>query len=214
MAGPPIRVLIADDHPLVREGLRIVLQSQPDMLLVAEATNGVEAVAQALALRPDVIVMDLKMPAKDGLAATSEIIRAWPEARIIILTSFAEDEQVPLVMAVGAVGFLLKDTDTMQVVQVIRAVHYGASVLPPAMTRQLLGGGLAEHKPGPTPETLTPRELDVLRLVAEGLANREIAERLHLAPYTVGTHIRNILGKLQLDNRTQAAIYAREHHLI
>lgn len=208
-----IRVLIADDHPIVRQGLGVVLSAQADMELVAEATNGDEAVRLALETRPDVIVMDLQMPVKDGLTAIREIDQARLDAQILVLTSFPDDDSVFAAIKAGAMGFLLKDSSPQDLLAAIRTVHQGESALHPTIARKLI----QEVKRPPLPrrggEPLTPRELDVLQCLAQGLTNREIASELCVSVRTVTTHVRNILDKLHLANRTQAALYAVEQGL-
>jgi len=206
----PIRVLIADDHPVVRQGLGVVLAAQPDMELVAEAADGEEAVRKAQETQPDVIIMDLQMPVKDGLTAIREIDEAHLAARILVLTSFAEDDNVFAAVKAGAVGFLLKDSPPKQLLEAIRTVHRGESALHPAIARQLLQEIKRPSRLPLAEEPLTPRELDVLQCLARGLSNREIADELTVSVRTVTTHVRNILDKLHLANRTQAALYAVE----
>jgi len=184
-----------------------------DMELVAEAGNGQEAVDRAHEQSPDVIIMDLKMPGMDGLVALREIARERTKARLIVLAGDAEDEQVAAAVASGAHGFLLKDADPDQLVEAVRAVYRGSNVLHPGMARRLT---IRQGHMGDDPdvvESLTARELDVLRLLARGMSNREIARELFLTHHTVMTHVRNILHKLGLPNRTRAAIYACEHGL-
>ena len=209
-----IRVVIADDHPVVRQGLRTLLSAYDDLCLVGEARDGEEAIRLAGAAEPDVIIMDLNMPRKDGILATKEILQTRPGARVLILTNTASDEQVVEAVRAGARGFLLKDAETEQLIDSIRSVHRGGRVLDPMVAETLMRGVERGSTPKSLAEPLTPRELEILRLVAEGLSNREIAAQLHLAPPTVTTHVRNILGKLHLANRTQAAIYARQHGLL
>jgi DNA-binding NarL/FixJ family response regulator len=208
-----IRVLIADDHPLVRQGLEVVIGAQPDMELVAQASDGVEAVAVALATQPDVIVLDLKMPKQDGMAAMGQIREQLPEARCIILTSFTDDEQVLDAVQAGAMGFLNKDTHHDELLAAIRAVSRGDGALHPSAARVLMQSFKAAPRPSASSDALTQTERKVLQLLANGCSNRELAEVLQVSVRTVTTHVRNILDKLQLENRTQAALYAREHGL-
>jgi NarL family two-component system response regulator LiaR len=203
-----ISVLIADDHAIVREGLRALIDTEPGMELVGEARDGVEAVQLARSLKPDVLLLDLLMPRKDGLAAIEEIKQHDPEARILVLTSFAEDEKVFPAIKAGALGYLLKDTSPRDLLQAIRDVYHGESSLHPTIARKLIGELHRPSGPPPSGEELTEREVEVLSLVAQGLSNQEIADRLVVSERTVRKHVSNILGKLHLANRTQAALYA------
>ena len=203
-----IRVLIADDHPLIREGLRGLLAAEPDFELVGEATDGSEAVEKTDQLRPDVILLDLLMPVKSGIEAIIEIKEKDPGARILVLTSFADDEQVFPALRAGALGYLLKDSSPQDLLRAIRSVYRGESSLHPAIARRLV---LQFSQPAvdSSPENpLTQREVEVLKLVAEGLSNQNIADELVVSERTVGKHVGNILEKLHLANRTQAALYA------
>ena len=203
-----IRVLIADDHPIVREGLRILIASEPGMEIVGEATNGTEAVALANTHKPDVILMDLVMPEKNGLQAIGEIKAEDPDVSILVLTSFAEEDKVFPAIRAGALGYLLKDTAPDQLLQAIYDVHRGESSLHPSIALQLIRELNQPSDLPPASDPLSPRELQVLKLLAQGLTNQEIADRLVISEWTVRTHVRNILGKLHLANRTQAALYA------
>lgn len=204
----PIRVLIAEDHAVVRMGLRALISSEPGLTLAGEAADGAEAVARALALRPDVIVMDLLMPVQDGIAAISEIRRSLPDARILVLTSYnSTDKVVPAVRA-GAVGYVLKDAHPQEIVTAIRRLHAGQVYFHQSVARLLFREPHASDAAEVPAEELTDRELEILRLIAQGLSNEEIAERLTITRSTVGVHIGRILGKLGLSNRTQAALYA------
>jgi NarL family two-component system response regulator LiaR len=204
-----IHILIADDHAIVREGLRALIDTEPGMELVGEAADGVEAVLRARSLQPDVILLDLVMPRKDGIEAIGEIKQENPEARILVLTSFAEDDKVFPAIKAGALGYLLKDSSPQELLQAIREVYRGESSLHPTIARKVIG---ELNRPSenllPTEEPLTEREVEVLSLVARGLSNQEIADRLVVSERTVRTHVSNILGKLHLANRTQAALYA------
>jgi NarL family two-component system response regulator LiaR len=208
-----IRILIADDHPLVRQGLDVVLSAQPDMELVASATNGDEAIRLTQETKPDVIIMDLVMPIIGGLTAIKEINQIYPSARILVLTSFPDDDNVFTAIKEGAMGFLLKDAPPEQLLEAIRTVYSGESALHPSIARKLIQE--LKHPPElpPAPEPLTPRELEVLQCLAQGLSNRDIAAQLSVSFRTVTTHVRNILDKLHLANRTQAALYAHQHGL-
>jgi two-component system, NarL family, response regulator LiaR len=203
-----IRILIADDHAIVREGLRSLLATEPGMALVGEGRDGTEAVELARSLRPDVILLDMAMPRLDGLGAIAEIKLENPEARILILTSFAEDEKVFPAIKAGALGYLLKDSSPQELLQAIRSVHRGESSLHPTIARKLIRELTQPATLPPTADPLTEREVEVLRLVAQGLTNDEIAQSLYLSERTVRTHVSHILDKLHLANRTQAALYA------
>ncbi len=204
----PIRVLIADDHAIVREGLRGLITSEPGMALVGEAVDGVEAVSKAQTLQPDVILLDLVMPHKSGLEAIGEIKNQNPDVRILVLTSFAEDDQVFPAIKSGALGYLLKDSSPHELLQAIRQVYRGESSLHPTVARKLIREINQPSDLPPASDPLTEREVEVLRLVAQGLSNQEISDMLFLSERTVRTHVSNILGKLHLANRTQAALYA------
>ena len=203
-----IRVLIADDHAVVREGLRGLISSEPGMLVVGEASDGVETVRQARASRPDVILVDLVMPRMSGIEAITEIKAQDPAARILVLTSFADDDKVFPAIKSGALGYLLKDSSPRELLQAIRDVYHGESSLHPTIARKLIHELRQPAELPLAPDPLTEREVEVLRLVAQGLSNDEIADRLFIAERTVRTHVSNILGKLHLANRTQAALYA------
>ena len=209
----PIRVLIADDHPIVRQGLNVVLNAQADMALVAEAANGEEAVCLAQEIEPDVIIMDLMMPVKDGLTAITEINQMMLNSRVLVLTSFPEDDLVFEAIKMGAMGFLLKDSPPEDLLSAIRAVHRGESALHPTIARKLIQEVKRPSLSTIGEDPLTPRELEVLQCLTEGSSNREIAKKLNISVRTVTTHVRNILDKLHVANRTQAAIYARDHGL-
>jgi len=203
-----IRILMADDHPVVRRGLRTLISSEPGMELVDEAVDGVEAVEKVQLHQPDVILLDLMMPRMGGLEAIGEIKKDNPDARILILTSFAEDDKVFPAIKAGALGYLLKDSSPDELLEAIRDVYRGESSLHPTIARKLINELNQPPDLPPTTDPLTEREVDILRLVAQGLTNHEIAERLVLSEWTVRTHVRNILDKLHLANRTQAALYA------
>lgn len=204
----PIRLLIADDHTLVRKGLRALMETKTDMCVVGEAANGDEAIAQAQTLRPDVILLDLVMPGKTGLDAISEIKRRQPEARILVLTSFAEDEKVYAAIKAGALGYLMKDSSPQELLESIRCVNRGEVSLPPDIALRLVRELKRPSDLPPTGDPLTEREMEVLTHIARGLDNQAIAKQLSLSVRTVATHVSNILGKLHLANRTQAALYA------
>ena len=208
-----IRILIADDHPVVRRGLASLLHTEPGLELVGEAENGAQAVTLARSLDPDVILMDLVMPGMDGLAAIAEIMQQNPDARILVITSFAEDDKVFPAIKAGARGYLLKETPPEMLVQAIHDVHRGESWLHPTIARKVIGELQEPPDLPPTVDPLTQRELDVLRLIARGLTNQDIATQLSISEGTVRFHVSNILGKLHLANRTQAALYALQEGL-
>jgi NarL family two-component system response regulator LiaR len=203
-----IRVLLVDDHAVLRKGIRAVLSTEPDMEVVGEASDGEDALAQAAALQPDVILMDLVMPKMDGTEATRRVTSRQPGVRVLVLTSFVAHDMVFPAIKAGALGYVLKDTGPDDLVRAIRQVHRGERTLEPDIARKVLFELAQPPKQPPTPDPLTSRELDVLRLIAQGRSNREIAEDLVLAEKTVRTHVSNILGKLHLASRTQAALYA------
>ncbi|MBE2266596.1 MAG: response regulator transcription factor [Anaerolinea sp.] len=203
-----IRVLIADDHAIVREGLRTLITSEPGMQLVGEASDGVEVVEKARELEPDVILIDLVMPRKSGLDAIADIKRDNPNARILVLTSFAEDDKLFPAIKNGAQGYLLKDSRPSELLQAIRSVYDGQSSLHPAIALKVIRELNQPSNLPPTETPLTEREVAVLKCVAQGLTNGEIAESMSISEWTVRTHLRNILRKLHLANRTQAALYA------
>lgn len=200
--------MIADDHAIVREGLRALIATEPDLELVAEAADGVEVVDKARAHRPDVILLDMMMPRKDGLGAINDIMKEDPEARILVLTSFAEDEKVFPAIKAGALGYLLKDCSPQELLIAIRNVYEGDASLHPTIARKLMRELSQPAGLPPTTDPLTEREVEVLRLVAQGLSNDDIAEKLVVSERTVRTHVSHILDKLHLANRTQMALYA------
>ncbi len=206
-----IRVLIVDDHAIVREGLRAIIGLEKDMQVIGEADDGVKAVQLVRELEPDVIIMDLVMPKGSGLEAISKIMQSSPSARILVLTSFAEVEKIFLSIKFGALGYVIKDSDPKELLKAIRDVAHGAVYLSPEISRQLSYALKLEDVTTPSAislDQLTARELEILRLVAQGQSNEEIAQRLQVSPRTVGVHVSHILEKLNLSNRTQAALYA------
>jgi NarL family two-component system response regulator LiaR len=216
----PIRVLLVDDHAIVRDGIRSLLATEPDIRVVGEAGDGQEAISQAERLRPDVLLMDLVMPGLDGLEAIRRIVARQPQARILVLTSFATDDKVFPAIKAGAMGYLLKDCDAEELVTAIHQVYRGQSSLHPRIARLVLQEVAGSRpapgiRPSPVPagpatgvDPLTGREVEVLKLVAQGKSNRDIADELVLAEGTVRTHVSNILNKLHLASRTQATLYA------
>ena len=210
-----ISVLIADDHGVVRQGLRTYLSLLDDIEIVGEAKNGLEAVDLVRQHQPDIVLMDLVMPEMDGVEATRQVLAASSGTKVIVLTSFAEDELVFPAIEAGAAGYLLKDVDPADLHQAIRAVHHGEVQLHPDVTKKLMQRVAATPQPEPDspPDDLTARELEVLSLIAQGQSNREIATSLTISEKTVKTHVSNILTKLHLSDRTQAAIYAHKHGL-
>ena len=199
-AGRPITILTADDHPLIRDGLAAVLRAESGLQVVAEAANGEEAIEAYERLRPDIVLMDLRMPVMDGLAATRAILADDPNARIIVLTTYDGDEDIHRALAAGARGYLLKDMMRTELLNVIRAVHRGQRGIPAPIAARL-----AEHTPR---IGLTPRELEVLDLVAHGLTNAQVAERIGRTEGTVKVHLKNILQKLEVKDRTEAVTSA------
>ena len=209
MKNLPIRVVLTDDHEIVRKGVRALLSTEQDIQVVGEASDGAQAVAQAEALCPDVILMDLMMPRLDGIEATRQITTKQPSTRVLVLTSFAADEKVFPAIKAGALGYLLKDSGPEELVGAIRKVYRGEPSLESSIARKLLMELAQPPKLQPlTTNPLTEREFDVLRLLAQGCSNKEIALKLTVSELTVRTHVSNILCKLHLANRTQAALYS------
>jgi len=210
-----VRVLIVDDHMMVREGLSLFLSSHPEIEVVGEAANGREAVTQARRLQPDVVLLDLVMPEMDGLEAMKLILQENPRTKVIVLTSFVDDARILEAVQSGAAGFLLKDVQPGELVEAIQNVVQGRPQLHPEVTKRLMRRlARGEERPAPPVEELTPRELEVLRAMAQGLSNREIAAKLFISEKTVKTHVSNILHKLNVSDRTQAVIYALKHKLV
>ena len=214
----PIRVLLVDDHGVVRRGIEAYLDLVDDIEMVGEAGNGHEALARvaemdAAGLPPDVVLMDLLMPEMDGIAATAAIKERWPDIEVVALTSFIEEDKIHGALQAGATGYLLKDAAATEVAAAIRAAHQGVMHLDPAVARRLAESLRAPKREEPI-EQLTEREREVLGLVAQGKANKEIARQLEISERTVRTHVSSILGKLGLVSRTQAALYALREGLV
>lgn len=208
-----IRVLIADDHHVVRGGIRALLETEDDIDVIDEAADGVETVLKTRSLNPDVILMDLMMPRKTGIEAIEEIKQEDPDARILVLTSYSDDEKVFAAIKAGALGYLLKETSTQELLQAIHDVYRGESSLHPAIARKLIRELNRPSNLPPADEPLTEREIEVLIFVARGYTNQDIANALFISERTVRTHVSNILSKLHLANRTQAALYALKEGL-
>lgn len=208
-----IRVLLVDDHEMVRIGVSAYLQMQPDIEVIGEAENGEIAVRKALELKPDIILMDMVMPVMNGAEATAAIIEQWPEAKVIIVTSFLDDDKLYPALEAGAVSYILKTSNAKRVADAIRETMQGQTVLEPEVTSKMMdkmrSGSASELH-----EDLTGRELEVLLLLAKGKSNQEIADELFIAVKTVKTHVSNILSKLEVQDRTQAVIYAFQKRLV
>lgn len=212
MPPEPLRILIADDHPLVRDGLRALLSSVPDMQVVGEAANGEEVIAQAVELLPDIILMDLHMPKLNGVEATRRILQARPHIGVLVLTMLEDDDSVFAVMRAGARGYLLKGADQAEVLRAITVVAQGEAIFSPQIARRLMHYFANMHpvlSPKAFPD-LTEREREILSLIARGQSNAEIAEQLVLSPKTVSNHVSNIFSKLQVVDRAQAVLRARQ----
>lgn len=206
MASPAITILLADDHPLIRAGLAAFIATESDLQVIGEVTNGEEALERYRELRPDVLLMDLRMPVMDGLGATRAILAEYPEAKIVVLTTYDGDEDIYRALEAGAKGYLLKDMLRTEVLSVVRAVHRGLRGIPGPVAARL-----AEHTPR---IELTPREIEILRLVAKGLSNPEIANSIGRTEGTVKVHLKNILQKLGADDRTEAVTTALKRGFI
>ena len=208
-----ISVLFVDDHEMVRIGVSAYLSAQADIEVVGEASDGREGVAKALQLKPDIILMDLVMRNMDGIQATKEIIQQWPEAKIIIVTSFLDDEKVYPALEAGATSYMLKTSKASEIADAVRSTYHGQSVLEPEVTGKMMQR-LRHPKQTELYEDLTNREMEILLLMAEGKSNQEIADQLFIALKTVKVHVSNILSKLEVQDRTQAVIYAFKHSLV
>ncbi|GHB50520.1 DNA-binding response regulator [Streptomyces viridiviolaceus] len=219
MTSGPIRVLIADDQQMVRQGFTVLLNTQPDIEVIGQAVDGLDAVARVAELTPDVVLMDIRMPELGGIEATRRITGAMPDIRVLVLTTFDLDEYVYEALRAGASGFLLKDASADQLAEAVRVVAAGDALLAPGITRRLIAefSRLDDRPRAPLKERvggLTERETEVLALIAQGLSNAEIAQRLFVAEQTVKTHVGRILVKLGLRDRTQAAVFAYESGLV
>lgn len=208
-----IKVLFVDDHEMVRIGVSAYLTAQPDMEVVGEADNGKTAIDLALSLRPDIILMDLVMKEMDGIEATRQIIESWPEAKIIIVTSFLDDEKVYPALEAGATSYMLKTSKASDIADAVRSTFHGQSILEPEVTGKMMLK-MRQKTKVELYEDLTTREMEILLLMTEGKSNQEIADELFIALKTVKTHVSNILSKLQVQDRTQAVIYAFKHSLV
>ncbi len=209
-----IRVLLADDQALVRAGFRLILDAEPDIEVVAEAADGIEAVARAAETNPDLVLMDVRMPTLDGIAATRRLLAERNGLRVLMLTTFDLDEYVVDAFRAGASGFLLKTAPPQQLVAAVRTIHDGEALLAPASTRRLIEQHARPAASTPALEQLTAREREVLRLLARGLSNAEIARELVVEPSTVKSHVASLLAKLDLRDRIQAVIYAYESGVV
>ncbi|PFG02946.1 response regulator [Bacillus sp. es.036] len=208
-----IKVLFVDDHEMVRIGVSSYLSAQADITVVGEADNGKKGVELALSLRPDIILMDLVMEEMDGIEATKHIIEEWPEAKIIIVTSFIDDEKVYPALEAGATSYMLKTSKAVEIANAVRKTYHGESVLEPEVTGKMMSRMRSRVQTLPH-EELTEREMEILLLMAQGKANQTIADECFIALKTVKVHVSNILGKLEVQDRTQAVIYAFKHNLV
>lgn len=215
-----IRVLLVDDQPLFREGLAVLLDNHPDTEVVGEAGNGQEALAQVAVCQPDVVLMDVRMPVLDGVAATRLLHQEWPRLPVIILTTFEDDDQVFDGLRAGAVGYLLKDVSSQKLVEAIKTAVRGETFLQPSIAAKVVAElnrvsrQIRPSTPSPLVEPLSERELEILHLLATGISNREIAQQLFITEGTVKNHVTNILGKLNVRDRAQAVLHAKELGLI
>lgn len=207
-----IRVLLVDDQNLIRQGLKALLELEPDLQVVGEGENGQSAIALVETLQPDIVLMDIRMPVMDGVAATREICQQFPATKVLVLTTFDDDQYVAEALRYGAMGYLLKDTPSEELAAAIRSVHKGYTQLGPGLVEKIIAKVPTAAPPPPSPppswDELTPREQEVLQLIAKGASNREIAQLLYISEGTVKNHVTNILNRLNLRDRTQAAIFA------
>ena len=210
----PIRILVADDHPVVRDGLTAILSTQPDFQVVGEAGTGAEVVRHATALKPDVILLDLEMPDLDGVEALTQLRQVYPEARAIVFTAFDTDERILGAVQAGAQGYLLKGVPRDELFKAVRIVHSGGSLLQPVVASKLLRQVSHQNQVEAETEALTPREREVLTLLAQGLPNKEIAAHLVISQRTVKFHVSSIMGKLGATNRTEAVALAAQQGLV
>lgn len=208
-----IKVLFVDDHEMVRIGVSAYLSAQSDIEVIGEADNGLKAVELAMELRPDIILMDLVMPEMDGIEATKRIIEKWPEAKIIIVTSFLDDEKVYPALEAGATSYMLKTSKASEIAKAVRSTFQGQSVLEPEVTGKMMEK-LRRPKITQLHDQLTNREMEILLLMTQGKTNQEIADELYIALKTAKVHVSNILSKLAVQDRTQAVIYAFKHSLV
>jgi len=213
MASEPIRVLIVDDHAVVREGLRTFLELQDGIEIAGEAADGREAVTRAVALKPDVILMDLMMPRGDGVTAMRALRARVPRSRVIVLTSFSDEQRLMPALEAGAHGYLLKDAEPSELARAVRAAHAGEAVIDPTVAQRLLSTLAGPRPAAAGGKSLTPREREVLELIAVGASNKRIALELGIAQKTVKTHVGHVLAKLGVSDRTQAALLAVRHGL-
>jgi len=209
-----IRLLIVDDHKMVREGLKIYLSTEPEIVVVGEAENGEEAAKMTAELKPDVILMDLMMPGVDGIEGTKRCLAAHPGAKVIVLTSMPDDELVVPAIRAGALSYVLKDIAAEELAETIKKAVSGQPTLHPIAAQRMMQELTAPPRPQAGVDEITPREMEVLRLIAQGLSNKEIGERLFIGERTVKTHVSHLLEKLHLQDRTQLAIYALQNKLV
>jgi DNA-binding NarL/FixJ family response regulator len=210
----PIRILVVDDHPVVRDGLIAILSTQPDFAVVGKASSGTEAIAQVQAMQPDVMLLDLEMPEMDGVEALRRLRELHAGVRAIVFTAFDTDERIVSAVQAGAQGYLLKGAPREEIFTAVRVVHAGGSLLQPVVASKLLRQVSAENSTGHDPDALTPREQHVLKLLAQGLQNKEIAAEMHITERTVKFYVSSILSKLGAGNRTEAVTMAVQRGLV